>query len=108
MQKVEPAVETDAWRDRALLAERRVELLREVLLDVDAILNLSSREAPTIFSRLKREARPVSLRVQEALLETAQTHCLNWGWSCEGSQGCSCRCERCPGALSVDKAARPA
>lgn len=91
--------DTETWRDRAILAEARIEVLRQVLLDVDVILNLSSREPTAIMARLRRDERPISRRVQDVLLATAETHCRNWAYGC-GPGECSCRCKRCPAALT--------
>ena len=91
--------ETETWRERAIQAEARIEIMRQVLLDVDVILNLASREPTAIMARLRRDERPISRRVQDVLLATAETHCRNWAYGC-GPGECSCRCARCPAAYS--------
>lgn len=90
--------QTDPWRERALAAEARNEFLREVLLDVDAILNVPTREPVAIMARVRRDARSISKRVEDALLDTAETHCRNWAYGC-GPDGCMCGCPRCPAAM---------
>src|SRR3972149_5565080 len=58
------------WKDRATESERKLALLREVLLDVDALLNLGKRQADVVFARLRREDDPITKRIEDALLET--------------------------------------
>lgn len=94
--------DTQAWRDRALAAERKLIEIREVLLDVDAVINMRGRAAQVLVDRIRRDPRPIHSRVEEALLDTAvptpgAIHCRNWAWGCMPgeSYGCGCRCERC-------------
>lgn len=96
--------QTDSWRERALAAEARNTLLREVLLDVDAILNIPSREPVAIVARVRRDERSICQRVQDALLDTAETHCRNWAYGCGPDPECSCGCSRCPGSFLARRA----
>ena len=83
------------WRDRALEAERKLVRAREVLLDVDALLNMGKRQARAVLARFEREERPIPERVEAALLETTlPPHCNNWAYGC-GTEGCTCQCGRC-------------
>src|SRR3972149_8396784 len=82
------------WKDRATESERKLALLREVLLDVDALLNLGKRQADVVFARLRREDDPITKRIEDALLETAgPVHCVNWAYGCN-PKDCTCRCDR--------------
>lgn len=87
--------EIEIYRERARQAEDKIQALREVLLDVDALLNLNTRERMVVAMRLTRDERSISRRVQDILLDTAETHCRNWAYGCD-LNGCSCACSRCP------------
>ena len=83
------------WRDRALEAENKLARAREVLLDVDALLNMGKRQAQAVAARFQREERTIPERVEAALLETTlPAHCTNWAYGCV-PEGCSCSCGRC-------------